>query len=41
MIVADIRFTAELENELSRPSEADVACMGRLGGDLEAGPDQP
>ena len=34
MTVADIRFTAELENELSRPSEADVACMGRLGGDL-------
>ena len=34
MIPAAITTVAELENELSRPSDADVACLRRLDGDI-------
>ena len=34
MIAADIKTTADLERELSRPSEQDIACLTRLEGDI-------
>lgn len=34
MPIAAIRNAADLEQELSRPSEADVACLRRLDGDI-------
>src|SRR5690242_11003987 len=34
MRVNAIHTEAELDQELSRPSEADIACMGRLEGDI-------
>jgi nucleoside-diphosphate-sugar epimerase len=34
MIAGDIRNTADLERELSRPSEADIAFLSRLDGDI-------
>jgi nucleoside-diphosphate-sugar epimerase len=34
MTTAGIRTAADLERELSRPSEADIACLERLEGDI-------
>ena len=34
MITGDIKTIADLEDELSRPSEADAASLGRLDGDI-------